>query len=137
MASSNRFTLGGFTINYCKFYKMLEVITEKDGMEGGCRWVLPGSSVYLKLSDRLNGTENPIRISGGFCNFGQRCPSCRMTSGKQCEQIPRCQKTDGYFVNKCFLYGDIQRTLTQDDGKCAKIYIPTLSSSCTQTGKVR
>ena len=28
------FTLGGFTINYCKFYQMLEVITEKDGMEG-------------------------------------------------------------------------------------------------------
>ena len=28
------FTLGGVTINYCKFYQMLEVITEKDGMEG-------------------------------------------------------------------------------------------------------
>ena len=41
MASSSRFTLGGFTINYCKFYQMLEVITEKDGMEGGCRWFLP------------------------------------------------------------------------------------------------
>ena len=34
MASSSRFTLGGVTINYCKFYQMLEVITEKDGMEG-------------------------------------------------------------------------------------------------------
>ena len=35
MASSSRLTLGGLTINYCKFYQMLEVITEKDGMEGG------------------------------------------------------------------------------------------------------
>ena len=34
MVWSNRFTLGGFTINYCKFYQMLEVITERDGMEG-------------------------------------------------------------------------------------------------------
>ncbi len=38
MASSNRFTLGVFTINYCKFYQMLEVITERDGME----WVADG-----------------------------------------------------------------------------------------------
>jgi hypothetical protein len=34
MASSNRFTLGRFTINYCKFYQMLEVITDMDGKEG-------------------------------------------------------------------------------------------------------
>ena len=34
MASSSRFTLGVFTINYCKFYQMLEVKSEKDGMEG-------------------------------------------------------------------------------------------------------
>jgi len=31
---NNRFTIGGFTINYCKFYQMMEVITERDGMEG-------------------------------------------------------------------------------------------------------
>ena len=39
MASSSCFTIGGFTINYCKFYQMLEVITEKDGMEGGVQMV--------------------------------------------------------------------------------------------------
>ena len=33
MASSNRFTLGGFTINYCKFYQMLDVITDRDRKE--------------------------------------------------------------------------------------------------------
>ena len=27
------FTLGGFTINYCRFCQMFEVITERDGME--------------------------------------------------------------------------------------------------------
>ena len=59
MASSNRFTLGGFTINYCKFYKMLEVITEKDGMEGGCRWVLPSRS-WLKLIGHRMELENPF-----------------------------------------------------------------------------
>jgi len=32
------FTLGGFTINFCRFYQMLEVITERDGME----WVADG-----------------------------------------------------------------------------------------------
>ena len=34
MVSSSRFTLGGVTINYCKFYQMLEVITDRDGKEG-------------------------------------------------------------------------------------------------------
>ena len=34
MASSSRFTIGGFTINYCKFYQMLDVITDRDGKEG-------------------------------------------------------------------------------------------------------
>ena len=60
MASSNRFTLGGFTINYCKFYQMLEVITEKDGMEGSCRWFLPSSSAWLKLIGRRMELENPF-----------------------------------------------------------------------------
>ena len=32
------FTIGGFTINFCRFYQMLEVITERDGME----WVAEG-----------------------------------------------------------------------------------------------
>ena len=27
------FTLGGFTINYCRFYQMLEGITWRNGME--------------------------------------------------------------------------------------------------------
>ena len=60
MASSSRFTIGGFTINYCKFYQMLEVITEKDGMEGGCRWFLPSSSAWLKLIGRRMELENPF-----------------------------------------------------------------------------
>ena len=60
MASSSRFTLGGVTINYCKFYQMLEVITEKDGMEGGCRWFLPSSSAWLKLIGRRMELENPF-----------------------------------------------------------------------------
>ena len=54
MASSSRFTLEGVTVNYCKIYQMLEVIPEKDGMEGGCRWFLPSSSAWLKLSERLD-----------------------------------------------------------------------------------
>ena len=60
MASSSRFTSGGVTINYCKFYQMLEVITEKDGMEGGCRWFLPSSSAWLKLIGRRMELENPF-----------------------------------------------------------------------------
>ena len=28
------FHLGGFTINYCKFYQMLDVMTDRDGKEG-------------------------------------------------------------------------------------------------------
>ena len=60
MASSSRFTLGGVTINYCKFYQMLEVINEKDGMEGGCRWFLPSSSAWLKLIGRRMELENPF-----------------------------------------------------------------------------
>ena len=34
MASSSRFTIGGFTINYCKFYQMLEGINWRNEMEG-------------------------------------------------------------------------------------------------------
>ena len=34
MASSSRFTIGGFTINHCKFYQMLEGINWRNGMEG-------------------------------------------------------------------------------------------------------
>ena len=34
MVSSSRFNLGVFTINYCKFFQMLEVITDRDGKEG-------------------------------------------------------------------------------------------------------
>ena len=34
MVWSSRFNLGVFTINYCKFYQMLEVITDRDGKEG-------------------------------------------------------------------------------------------------------
>ena len=43
-----------------KFYQMLEVITEKDGMEGGCRWFLPSSSAWLKLIGRRMELENPF-----------------------------------------------------------------------------
>ena len=60
MASSSRFILGGVTINYYKFYQMLEVITEKDGMEGGCRWFLPSSSAWLKLIGRWVELKNPF-----------------------------------------------------------------------------
>ena len=60
MASSSRFTLGGVTINYCKFYQMLEVINERDGMEGGCRSFLPKSSTWLKLIGRRMELENPF-----------------------------------------------------------------------------
>ena len=38
---------------------MLEVITEKDGMEGGCRWVLPSSSL-LKLIGLWMELNNPF-----------------------------------------------------------------------------
>ena len=60
MASSSRFTIGGFTINYCKFYRMFEVITKRYGMEVSCRWFLPSSSVCLKLIGRRMELENPF-----------------------------------------------------------------------------
>ena len=37
---------------------MLEVINEKDGMEEGCRWFLPGSSAWLKVISRRMELEN-------------------------------------------------------------------------------
>ena len=37
--------------------------------------------------------------------------------------------TDGHFVNKCFLPGQIQRTIAQDDGKCAITYFPLFRAS--------
>ena len=60
MASSSRFTLGGFTINYCKFYQMFEVITKRYGIEVSCRCVLPSSSAWLKLIGRRMELENPF-----------------------------------------------------------------------------
>ena len=48
MASSSRFIIGVFTINYCKFYQMLEGITERDGME----WVADG--FFLVVLHGLN-----------------------------------------------------------------------------------
>ena len=54
------FTLGGVTINYCKFYQLFEVITKRYGMEVSYRCVLPSSSVWFKLIGRRMELENPF-----------------------------------------------------------------------------
>ena len=54
------FTLGGFTINYCRFYQMLEGINWRNGMEVSYRCVLPSSSVWFKLIGLRMELENPF-----------------------------------------------------------------------------